>query len=346
MGDRAAVGRPAEPAARARAVSPGPDGGARPVGVFVGLATLDVVHRVERTAGPDEKVTATRQDVAAGGPALGAALVFAALGGRAALVTGLGADAAGAAVRADLERCGVSLVDAGAGLPGAERPATPVSAVRVLAATGERSVTSVDAAAASVPAPAGLADLVAGADVVLLDGHHAGLASATARAVAGLRAAGERAPVVVLDAGRWRPVVDGLLDVVDAVIASAAFRTSGAHDPAETAAGLRERGVPMVATTDGAGPVRWSAPTGGGVVDVPAVDVRDTLGAGDALHGGAAWALAQGWPLEEALRLGVAVAGARVVCAGAGDWLALLARGGLAGAEGLLGGAGPSLDRE
>ena len=305
------------------------DAGTRPTGVFVGLATLDAVHRVERTVGPDEKVTAIRQDVAAGGPALGAALVFAALGGWATLVTALGADATGAAVRADLERCGVSLIDAGADLPEADRPATPVSAVRVLAATGERSVTSIDAAAAVVPAPTGLADLVAGADVVLLDGHHAELAAAAARAVARLRGAGRRSPVVVLDAGRWRPVMDELLGVADAVIASAAFRTLEALDPAGTVADLRERGVPTVATTDGAGPVRWSTPTADGRVDVPAVDVRDTLGAGDALHGAAAWALSRGWPPDRVLRLGVEVAGARVACAGAGDWLALLAGGGL-----------------
>lgn len=194
--------------------------------------------------------------------------------------------------------------------------------------------------------PAGLADLVAGADVVLLDGHHAELAAAAARAVAGLRGAGHRTPVVVLDAGRWRPVMGELVDVADAVIASAAFRTPGARGLAETAADLRERGVPMVATTGGAGPVRWSTATGDGEVDVPAVAVRDTLGAGDALHGAAAWALAQGWPLERALRLGVAVAGARVACAGAGTWSALLTGGGLARAGDLLDRAGPPLGGE
>lgn len=296
-----------------------------PIGLFVGLATLDVVHGVPRTAGPDEKVTATRQDVAAGGPALSAALVFASLGGHATLVTSLGDDAAGAGVRADLQRCGVTLLDAAKDLAEDARPATPVSAVRVLEATGERSVTSIDAGAATVLAPPGLDELVAGADVVLLDGHHAGLATAAARAVAALRKLGVRAPLVVLDAGRWRPVMAEVLHVVDVVIASEAFRTPGADDVQTTRRHLLERGVPAVATTRGAAPVVWATATGSGEVPVPPVPVRDTLGAGDALHGAAAWALAQGGTLPQALEHGVAVAGLRVGCGGAGEWLLTLA---------------------
>lgn len=56
-------------------------------GLFAGLATLDIVSHVDRAPGPDEKVTATWQLVAAGGPALNAAVTFAALGGHALLLT-------------------------------------------------------------------------------------------------------------------------------------------------------------------------------------------------------------------------------------------------------------------
>src|SRR5690625_5980424 len=62
----------------------------RPRGVFAGLATLDVIHRVDASPGPDEKVTALSQFVAAGGPAANAAVTFAALGGHAVLLTALG----------------------------------------------------------------------------------------------------------------------------------------------------------------------------------------------------------------------------------------------------------------
>ncbi|MDQ6936225.1 MAG: sugar kinase, partial [Actinomycetota bacterium] len=71
-------------------------------GLFAGLTTVDVVHRLERLPGPDEKVTAARQDVVAGGPAANAASTFAGLGGVATLVTGLGRHPLAAAARADL----------------------------------------------------------------------------------------------------------------------------------------------------------------------------------------------------------------------------------------------------
>jgi sugar/nucleoside kinase (ribokinase family) len=59
----------------------------RRTGLFVGLSTLDIVYRVAAPPGPDEKVQAAGQDLAAGGPATNAAVTFAALGGAATLGT-------------------------------------------------------------------------------------------------------------------------------------------------------------------------------------------------------------------------------------------------------------------
>ncbi len=82
-----------------------------PLGVFVGLATLDVIHRVTRRPGPDEKVTALRQDIAAGGPAANAAVTYAALGGRARLVTALGTDRLAGVIGDELQTHRVEVVD-------------------------------------------------------------------------------------------------------------------------------------------------------------------------------------------------------------------------------------------
>src|SRR6185437_12651817 len=111
-----------------------------PVGVFVGLATLDVIHRIVTAPAVNQKVTSTAQFVAAGGPAANAAVTFAALGGDAILVTALGDDPVADLIRADLAAYGVSVVDAAAGTT----RAVPVSAVSV-ESTGDRSVVSLDA---------------------------------------------------------------------------------------------------------------------------------------------------------------------------------------------------------
>ncbi len=83
----------------------------RPVGVFVGLATLDVIHRVSSPPASNQKITSNAQFVAAGGPAANAAVTFAALGGTAVLVTALGDDPVAALIKAELAECDVRVID-------------------------------------------------------------------------------------------------------------------------------------------------------------------------------------------------------------------------------------------
>lgn len=307
----------------------------RPLGVFVGLATLDIVHRVGRRPEVNEKVTALRQDVAAGGPAAGAAVVFAALGGRARLVTALGTDPIARMIRAELTSRGVEVVDV---TPDAATPPA-VSAVTVLDSTGERAVTSRDAAGHDVAAPPDLAQHLVGAQVVLVDGHHGQLAVAATRAAtaAGPAGADER-PLVVLDAGRWRPAMAHLLAGVDIAICSAGFRAPGTTDADASAIALLEAGVGCVATTHGGDPVQWWRPAASGsastgTIAVPRVEVIDTLGAGDAFHGAFAWFVVQrpydddGAAVRRALDSAARVAAFRCTVAGPRAWLDALTSG-------------------
>ena len=82
-----------------------------PRGLFAGLCTIDLVHRLSRLPAADEKVTALSQELAAGGPAAIAALTFAALGGISTLVTGLGAHPLAEVARRDLAANGVTVHD-------------------------------------------------------------------------------------------------------------------------------------------------------------------------------------------------------------------------------------------
>ncbi|PPF90013.1 kinase [Subtercola sp. Z020] len=290
-----------------------------PHGVFVGLATLDVVHRVAANPGSNQKITATSQSVAAGGPAANAAVTFAGLGGRATLVTALGDDPVADLIRTDLATYRVQVVD----IDPHRRTPAPVSAVAVTESTGDRTVVSIDAVGDEVapPSPAALAEVLQGADVVLIDGHHPRLAVASAEAA---QAAG--IPVVV-DAGRWKPVMADLIPFTSAMICSNDFRTPSAGDSDATAAALVDAGVETVATTHGDGDVLWW--TGGelGAVPVPRIRAVDTLGAGDVFHG--AYAYFQCDPASSlATRLGEAarIAALRCSIAGPRAWLAELPR--------------------
>ena len=246
-----------------------------PVGVFVGLATLDVIHRIAKAPAVNQKITSTAQFVAAGGPAANAAVTFAGLGGDAILVTALGDDPVAELIRADLAAYGVSVVDAAAGTT----RAVPVSAVSVVESTGDRSVVSLDAVNSDASPPGDLGDLVADADVVLVDGHHPLIARAAARHAAA------RVTTLVVDAGRWKPVMSDIVPHATDMVCSNDFRMPGADDSESTAAALVRSGVRTVVTTHGGDPVEWWSDGESGSVPVEPVVVVDTLGAGDAFHG-------------------------------------------------------------
>ena len=279
--------------------------------VCVGLATVDVVYRVDRIPGPDEKAQAEAVEVASGGPAANAAVTTAVLGAEVTLVTAIGAHPLGALIRSDLAGRGVALLDAA---PDASAP-PPISAITVARATGERTIVSRNAGDAAVGVPDDFHRVVAGADAVLTDGHHPALARAAARS---------GRPLVV-DAGTWRPVFGEIIGHATVVACAASFRHPAAGDAAGTARELLAAGVRHVAVTDGPRPVRWWSGDRSGEVPVPPVTAADTAGAGDAFHGALAVAVA-GDPdvpdLVPALRYAVGVAGIRVTHAGPRAWLA------------------------
>ncbi|MCP2263173.1 PfkB family carbohydrate kinase [Promicromonospora thailandica] len=271
---------------------------------FAGLTTLDVIHRSVVRPGPNQKVTAVRQDVSAGGPAANAAVTAASLGARALLISPVGAGPVGAAARGDLEHHGVEVHDTAAGT---EIPLA-VSAVMVDDETGDRSVVSPDATLVDGVdvTPVDL-DALPRPRVVLLDGHHPDLAR---RVLAYAKTLDPR-PMIVLDAGRWRPVFADLMGSADVTARSADF-----HAPDGVA---RSRAT---VATHGGDPVTWCDEAGRkGTTNVPAVDVRDTLGAGDAFHGALVVALGRGLDLEAAVEEAVRVATIRVQHVGPRSWL-------------------------
>ncbi len=282
-----------------------------PRGLFVGLTTLDLVQRVAQRPGVNEKVTAQRSDLAAGGPAAVAAVTFSALGGHSVLLSALSPGPLGELASKELDHAGVRVIDAWAG--GAD---LSISAITVLNGTGERSVVSRNAADMIVTVPACLAALAQDADVVLIDGHHPDLAVAAARA-----ALAAEIPVV-LDCGSAKPVYAELVPLADAAVCSAGFVTGGQGGFDEVSRAMVARGARLVAVTAGAGAVRWRTRDATGAVEVPPVTVRDTLGAGDVLHGAVAFARAGGaTDPEHILRMGVAVASLRVQHVGPRAWL-------------------------
>lgn len=240
-------------------------------GVFVGRSTLDIVYGCARFPEPDGKVDAGFAYVTGGGPALNAAVAFAALGGRARLCSVVGQGVFADWARADVEGHGVDLIDAAAG----EADVLPVSSVIL---TGDaRAIVNQPLPERSGGLPAGALEglFEARPGVLLSDGHLPEMALPL------LRRARETGVPTVLDGGSWKPWTAELLPWIDIAVVSSRFGPPGAPD---VLAFLRER-VGAVAVTAGAGPIRWSAGEASGEIRPPVVAAVDTLGAGDLMHG-------------------------------------------------------------
>ncbi|WP_225755052.1 PfkB family carbohydrate kinase [Actinotalea sp. Marseille-Q4924] len=307
-----------------------------PLVLACGLTTLDVRQTVDRVPGPDEKVVARDLAVEVGGPAANAATTSTALGVPVRLLTRVGGAPAGRLVTEELLRLGVELVD-----HAAPDDAPAVSTVLVTAATGQRAVASVNATRPSRGGPAAggpeaVHAALDGVTAVLVDGHHLDLAVPVARAACA------RGVVVLLDGGSWKPGLERLLEHVDVAVLSADFRLPDDHDRGDLLDAVRALGPRAVAQSHGpdAVTVRHAGRTD--AVPVPLVDVVDTLGAGDVLHGAAvAWlacaaadrgptgsapsaddAADAGGVTIDALRFAVDVASASCAAAGARGWTA------------------------
>lgn len=240
--------------------------------------SLDVIQRVERIPGPDEKVVADDVCVAAGGPAANAAVAFARLGGRAVLVTRIGDDSAGSLVRSDLATNGVEVIEP-------DRPdglCTTVASILVTRDTGDRAVVSTTdrgRSAAAARAELDPAEIFAGVSpaAVLIDSHERDLSEPLAAF------ARRRSIPVILDCGAKKSHTDRQLGDVDVAVVSEHYLVGG---PAAIGADITAHGVGYGAVTAGPGPITFWTPGS----DLSRLVVReivavDTLGAGDFFHG-------------------------------------------------------------
>jgi sugar/nucleoside kinase (ribokinase family) len=290
-----------------------------------GVAVLDVQQTVDRLPGPDEKLVANDLLVSSGGPAANAAVIAAALGVDVRLVTRMGTSPLGTLISADLAGHGVEVLDRAGPL---DQPA--VSTVLVTRGTGQRAVVSVSASRQGPASPVGgpatarwASELVDGVDAVLVDGHHLDLALALAAAA---RVAGVP---VLLDGGSWKPGLERLLAVVDIALVSEVL-----HVPAELGgsngsgddvlAAIRALGPTFVARSRGPLPIDVLTMAGRAEIPVPHVEVVDTLGAGDVLHGAlAAWLAVRGTgDVLHGLAWSARIAADSCTGAGARGWLA------------------------
>jgi len=283
-----------------------------PGGLFVGLATVDISYTVEEIPRRNQKISVAGQQVSCGGPSANAAATFAFLGGRASLVTGVGAHPLSSIIRDDAKRFSITLHDFAQG----RREAPPVSSIMVLRGTGERTVVSANAAVFSSINAKFNPRWLSGVAILQVDGHYMPLC------VAAARAARERGIPVVLDSGSWKKGMNELLRFVDVAICSEDYRPPGCRDTQDVFEFLGARGIRRIAITRGSRGVRFVDRGERGAIAAAKLRAVDTLGAGDIFHGAFCYYVSQpGCEFRDALAAAARVASFSCRYAGTRLWM-------------------------
>jgi sulfofructose kinase len=269
-----------------------------------GIIVLDKVFRVAEFPQPDAKVEAKDYFIVNGGCAANAAVAIARLGGRAALAGPLGGPAGeddnGDVVLRALARENVD-TSACQRIPGM---ATALSAI-FIDARGDRTIVTYRDERIAAVTPDNPQALAASADLVLADNRYPQFSRpicAAARA---------RNVPVVIDGDKATVEDDPLFAVSSHVIFSSEClrATTGCSDLAEGLRRIARHTDAFLAVSNGPKDILFLEGDSCHSVPVFAIKAVDTLGAGDALHGGFALALAEGQGQIAAMRFGAAVAG-------------------------------------
>jgi sugar/nucleoside kinase (ribokinase family) len=277
--------------------------------IFVGLSTIDIVYGVDNFPGANSKVVARTQDMFVGGPATNAGVTYAHLGGKVTVVTVAGRHMLANAIREELHRYSIELIDLNADFDG-----MPVVSSIFVSGTGERSVVSANATRVNaLPARVDEKHL-GGLSVVLVDGHYMEACQAWASAA---RSRGIR---VVFDGGSWKNGTDELLRNVNTAICSANFLPPGCSSQDQVIEYLKDCGTTDIAITNGAAAVRFVSGIASGFVQVPTAQVVDTAGAGDVFHGAFSYYSSIGHGFVEALEEAAKVAALSCRFSGKREW--------------------------
>lgn len=277
-----------------------------PLVICLGNVVADHTFKVEDIPQPPAKIAARSYSIGPGGMAANAAIAVVRLGGRAAFWGRVGDDLNGEPLAQALDQEGVDV----AGLRRVAGGRTPVGAVLV-DPYGERTIVSFRGSGLGTD-PAWLPiDLIAGAGALCCDPRWPeGVAAAAA-------AARDAGVPVVLDGERSETRI--LVDLVPRVD-HAIFSVPGLANFAPGRApeeGLRQAlasgPVKVAAVTQGEKGVLWMVPSDEKPTRTPAfpVEATNTTGAGDVFHGAYALAIAEGMPVERAMRFASAAGALR-----------------------------------
>lgn len=266
----------------------------------VGIATLDIINRVDRYPEEDSEVRALGQTRRAGGNATNTATVLAQLGDSVAWVGNLG------------DRPEVDLICRHFSEYGVDHRAAyqvsgggvPTSCITLSEATGSRTIVHFR------DLPEYPAEQFVRLDLSPYDWIHFEGRAVPELTVMMAYARKQVGPLISLEVEKPRAGIETLFGQADLLLFSADYlQARGERDPAAFLRALPTAG--MATCTQGARGA-WARDAEGELLQAPAWRPRrviDTLGAGDVFNAGILHGIARSWSLEKALAFAVRLAG-------------------------------------
>ena len=277
-------------------------------GLFFGLITIDLHFFSDHFPEENSKTKAKRFDSYIGGPATNAAITFKHLGGTSKLVTAVGQNSFRSMIYDRINNYDLEIID----LIEKDKAEPIFASILTNESTGSRTIFSYHPS--QVNRMHNFTD-VDNYDIVMFDGFYMDSAIALAKECY------TRGITTVLDGGSWKNGTEALLKYIDVAICSEEFEPPGVIHPEDVTAYLLCHGVKKAAITRGERSIIVNEGEVNYLIEVPQVDVIDTLGAGDIFHGAFCYHFADSRELQLSLEKAAEVAAISCTHRGPRFWM-------------------------
>lgn len=280
-------------------------------GLFIGLTTIDIQYFVESFPGSNRKVKTAAPDILVGGPATNASLAFAHLNNGAFLASAAGKNSFSELIIKDLTSTKIEHFD----LVGLQNINPVIASVITSKVNGDRNIfTHHPNLILPDITPEELFKQV-DPQIVLLDGFYSEFSLECARI------AKNKGIPVVLDCGSWKPQYNELLGFTDVAICSEDFYPEGCINSFQVLEFLQTKNIEKIAISRGGKSILFIDGINRGEVEIDKIQVSDTLGAGDFLHGAFCYYFLQLNDFESALIQAAKIASFSCQFEGTRNWL-------------------------
>ena len=244
-------------------------------GIFAGITTIDIQYFTDVFPAPNRKIKTGAPQILVGGPATNAAVAFSVLNNGATLASAVGRNPFSDFIQDDMQNNNIRHID----ITPSATSNPMLASVITTRATGDRTIFTHHPGKIIPEARSSKIIQQEKPQILMLDGFYPEVFLKWASL-----AKKQNVPVV-MDCGSWKNQYLDLIPLANVVICSADFIPPGCKSVGDVFNFLSGMGVAKAAISRGGSNLLFADENGRQEVPVEKVNIKDSLGAGDFLHG-------------------------------------------------------------